>query len=100
MWPCGSGCRYGHLRSWVLPLRRGLAALGFRRLSLAVRQVTLPIGLAGLVMLFEEFGGTLVSLGGLVMSSGPMLMARDALVLLLAMLPVHLTHEAKALTYR
>jgi hypothetical protein len=75
-----------------------LAALGFRLLSLAVRQVTLPLGFAGLVMLFEEFGGALVSLGRLVMRGGPALMIRDTPVLTLPMLPVCLTHEAKALT--
>jgi len=73
-----------------------LAALGFGLLSLAVCQLVFPIGFAGLVTLAEGFGGTLVSLGRLVVRGGPTLMTRDAPVL---MLPVRLTHEAKALTH-
>jgi hypothetical protein len=74
-----------------------LAALGFRLLSLVVRQVTLPIGFAGLAMLCKEFGGTQVSLGRLVMSGSRTLMTGDTLALLQLVLAVHFAHEAKAL---
>jgi len=73
-------------------------ALGFRPLGLAARQVTLPIGFAGLAMLFEEFGGTPVHLGRLIVNGGRTLMRRDMPVLMLLVLAVRLTHEAKALT--
>jgi len=79
----------------VLILRLLTLTLGFRPLSLAVRQVTLPIGFAGLAMLFEESGGTPVSLGRPVMSGGRTLMRRDMPVLILLVLAVRLTHEAR-----
>ncbi len=50
-------------------------------------------------MLFEEFRGTPVSLGRLVVSCGRTLMCGGMPVLKLLVLAVRLTHEAKALTY-
>jgi hypothetical protein len=75
-----------------------LAAIGFRALSLAVRQAKFPIGFARLAMLLEEFGGTPVSLGRPVMSGGRTLMCCDIPFLMLLVLAVRFTHKANALT--
>jgi hypothetical protein len=47
----------------ALHARRWLAGSGFRVPGLAVRQLTLPIGLAVLTMLIEELCGMVVHLG-------------------------------------
>ncbi len=72
-------------------LRRGLAAIGLGFGSLAVRQATLPVGLAGLAMLIKELRGMLMQPGRLVVNGGRMLMrcCPPALLLVLAIRFAH-----------
>jgi hypothetical protein len=93
----GSGCPRGYLRpdGQVFQFRRGLAAIGFRFLSLAVRPATLPIGSAELAMLIKEPRGMLMHLGRLVVNGSRMLMRRDTPALMLLALAIRFAHNSR-----
>ena len=83
----------------MMDLGRCLAAVGFRRLSLAVSQVPLLIGLAGFVMLVEELRSIPVHLGSLVMNGRCMLICpgKLALMRIVQALPVGFAHHPSLL---
>ena len=70
-------------------------AIGFRFLSLAVRQGTLPIGLARLAILIKELRGILMHLGRLVVNGGRILIRRGTHPLTPLVLAIRFAHNPR-----